>query len=97
MVTLTPDLAECSEMVQQMRRVGPDTFNRCVRAPIDAPTRALTVHALGPRRRVARKAKLFLTSRRAVLLSMKATLVAASDTIASIREIQRTQHPNRMR
>jgi hypothetical protein len=54
--TLAPDLAECSELVQQMRRVGPDTFNR-----------------------------------------MKATLVAASDAIASIREIQRTQHPNRMR
>jgi hypothetical protein len=32
-VALAPDLAECSEMVQQMRRVGPDTLNRCVRAP----------------------------------------------------------------
>jgi hypothetical protein len=42
-VALAPDLAECSEMVQQMRRVGPDTLNRCVRAPVEASTRALGV------------------------------------------------------
>ena len=60
-------------------------------SPIHVPTRALTVPW------VYGEGTLFFTSRRVVLLSMKATLVAASDTIASIREIQRTQHPNRMR